>query len=133
MRRFYTILENVKLWFRLGFVAIMVMFVFTATTNYYYPNIEEIPEETNLLFDCIYFTLENLIVLSFCISAYNNKEHEWVKPMAIFGGAVTIVKLINECLYYLQIFRVNSILLLAFELIITLIILWRISRYYHSL
>lgn len=126
-------MENVKLWFRLGFVAIMVMFVFTATTNYYYPNIKEIPDETNLLFDCIYFTLENLIVLSFCISAYNNKEHEWVKPMAIFGGAVTIVKLINECLYYLQIFKVNSILLLVFELIITLIILWRVSRYYHSL
>lgn len=133
MRRLYTILENVKLWFRLWFVSIMVMFVFTATTKYYYPNIEEIPEEKNLLFDCIYFMLEGLIILSFCISAYNNKDHQWVKPFAIFGGAITIIRLINECLYYSQTFEVNSVGLLFFELFITLIILWRISRHYHSL
>jgi len=129
----YTILENVRLWLRLGFVCIMVMFVFTTTTNYYYPKIEEVPEETNALFDFIYFTLENLIVLSFCVSAYNDKDHTWVRPMAIFGGAVTIIKFMNEFLYFFKIAKVNSLPLLFVELIITLIILWRISKHHHSL
>lgn len=133
MRLIYSILENLKFWLLLGLGCIMVLFVFTTTTYYYYPNIEDVPEETNALFDFIYFTLEGIIVLSFCVSAYNDKVHTWVRPLAIFGGAYTIIKMFNEVLYILKLAKVNSLPLLFIELIITLIILWRISKHYHSL
>lgn len=127
MKLFYNILERSTFWWGLGILSVVNLFI-----------LRYVCEQTYFI-KMLYYTVDELIRLSFCVSAYNAaKKGSFIykfKPLIIFASSITVIILFNEILYLsgVLIIERDAPLLLLLELPITFFILWRISKHYHSL
>lgn len=80
----------------------------------------------------VYYFLEQLSRLFSVFICYNILPKS-LRFLPLVFGTITIMRLINQVLYLANIIDVNNPILLSTEFIITLIIVWRISKYHSEL
>lgn len=96
-----------------GYVFLVVTEQSELTTNLYY--LEDRVNQVIALVICYNILPKNL------------------RLFTLLASAIAVMRLFNQILYSLHIVHINYIPLLAVELVITLIVLWRISDYHSDL
>jgi hypothetical protein len=77
----------------------------------------------------VYYFLEQLSRLFSVVICYNILPKS-LRILTLIFGTITIMRLVNQVLYLANFIDVNNPILLSTEFILTLIIVWLISKYH---
>ncbi len=115
MRKILRILSNAELMALVMFTNILFTYLFLINTP-----------ETKFT-QGLYYLLERLDYLVMAIVGYNivsKKYHILVIPAC----SIVVMRLFNECLHLFNVVQLNNQILLTAEFLLTLYILWRVSK-----